>query len=345
MTQYVDWSKRINKQELTHCADIINNNELVVFPTETVYGIGANALNEEAVKKIYAAKGRPSDNPLIVHVHNKNQIKKYCVISNNIEKKLINAFMPGPFTLVLGKKNNIPNAVTARLNTVAIRVPKNKIANAILKKCQVPIAAPSANVSGKPSGTSASDVREELEEKVGMIIDGGNIEFGLESTVVKVINNVPVILRPGIITAEDIKKKIGYVKIDEKIFKEVEKNEKVESPGVKYKHYSPQTMCVLVDIEDELEQIKSINSLLREHENACVLGFDQHRELIRTDKFISLGNRNNLKEISQNLYKKLREIDALGVDIAFIEGVTKEKIGLAIMNRLIRACGYNKIQM
>ena len=193
---YYNWEKNINTEELKNVANLIKNGEIVVFPTETVYGIGANALNPEAVFKIFDAKERPSDNPLIVHIANKEDIYKVAETPNKIEQKLIDVFMPGPITIILKKKSIIPDIVSAGLDTVGIRMPSNKIAHKIIKTAGVPIAAPSANISGRPSGTRIQDIREELEKKVSVIIDGGISEYGLESTVVKVENEVPIILRP-----------------------------------------------------------------------------------------------------------------------------------------------------
>lgn len=193
---YYNWKETINTEELKNVANLIKNGEIVVFPTETVYGIGANALDENAVKKIFIAKGRPSDNPLIVHVANKQDIGRVALTPSAVEQKLIDTFMPGPITIILKKKPIIPNAVSAGLDTVGIRMPSNEIANKIISAAEVPIAAPSANISGKPSGTRVQDIREELESKVSVLIDGGESEYGLESTVVKVVEDEPVILRP-----------------------------------------------------------------------------------------------------------------------------------------------------
>ena len=193
---YYNWKENINTEELKNVANLIKNGEIIVFPTETVYGIGANALDKNAVKKIFIAKGRPSDNPLIVHVANKQDIGRVTLTPSAVEQKLIDTFMPGPITIILRKKAVIPDIVSAGLDTVGIRMPSNKIANKIISAAGVPIAAPSANISGKPSGTRLKDIRDELESKVSVMIDGGETEVGLESTIVKVENNIPVILRP-----------------------------------------------------------------------------------------------------------------------------------------------------
>lgn len=193
---YYNWTSSINKDELENVSNLIRNGEIIVFPTETVYGIGANALDTEAVRKIFFAKGRPTDNPLIVHVGNKDEIERIAIIQSAVEQKLIDTFMPGPITIILKKKSIIPNIVSAGLDTVGVRMPSNEIANKIILASKTPLAAPSANISGRPSGTKIGDIREELEDKVSVIIDGGESNIGLESTVVKVIDNIPVILRP-----------------------------------------------------------------------------------------------------------------------------------------------------
>ncbi len=193
---YYNWTNSIDTNELKNVSNLINNGEIIVFPTETVYGIGANALDTEAVRKIFFAKGRPSDNPLIVHVGNKEEIERIAIIQSAVEQKLIDTFMPGPITIILKKKSIIPDIVSAGLDTVGVRMPSNEIANKIILTSKTPIAAPSANISGRPSGTKISDIREELENKVSVIIDGGDSNIGLESTVVKVVDDIPVILRP-----------------------------------------------------------------------------------------------------------------------------------------------------
>ncbi len=343
ITKYFNWKDNINQEELKQCSNIINNNGIIVFPTETVYGIAANAFSEEAVKKIYLAKGRPSDNPLIVHISDKEQLNDICIIQNEIEQKLIDKFMPGPFTLILKKKDIIPNVVSANLDTVGVRMPSNLIAHEFIKECGVPIAAPSANVSGKPSGTIVEDIKSELDSKVDAIIDGGISDIGLESTVVKVINGVPEILRPGKITKEDIITVIGQANVNSKVLSKVEKEEKVQSPGMKYRHYAPNTKCVLVNIEDEQKQIEKINEIISENNNVCVIGFKEHKDKIKCKNYIEIGNKNNLEEFSKKIYTELRKVDKYNVSLAIIEGVSKDGLGLAIMNRLIRTCEYNII--
>lgn len=342
ITKYFDWKEKIIQEELKQCANIIKNDGIIVFPTETVYGIAANAQSKNAVEKIYIAKGRPQDNPLIVHIADKTQINDICIVENEIQQKLIDAFMPGPFTLILKKKDVIPSIVSAGLDTIGVRMPSNKIANSFIRAAGVPIAAPSANVSGKPSGTLVDDIKDELNGKVDAIIDGGISDIGLESTVVKVINGIPEILRPGKITVDDIINVVGKAKVNDKVFARVEKTEAVESPGMKYKHYAPNTKCVLIDILDDDEKIKRINELASK-EKACVIGFGEHKDKIKCDKFVTICNKYDLEQYSKRIYTELRKVDLYDVDIVLIEGVSKAGLGLAIMNRLIRTCAYNII--
>ena len=311
----LNWKEKINVHELDEVNKCLKSGGLVIFPTETVYGLGADARNSEAVNNIFKAKGRANDNPLIVHLDSKSNISKYAEITNEIEEKLIDAFMPGPFTIILKKKDNIPSNVSAGLDTVGIRIPSNEIANTILYTSGIPIAAPSANVSGRPSGTNIDDIIQEFDGKVDYIIDGDNTDIGLESTVVKVIDNTPTILRPGFITAEDIMEVIGTVKVSDNIFKKVDGP--VESPGMKYKHYAPEAKCELIYIHIE-------------------------NDLVNYFKEINYGD--SLISIAHNIFKLLRLADTYHPDLILIEGVSKEGLGLAIMNRLIRACSHNYIE-
>lgn len=344
MKYYFDWKKNINKDELDITIDVLKSNGLVLVPTETVYGIAANACSNEACLKIFKAKNRAQDNPLIVHVSDKAMINFVAEKPNEIEEKLIDAFMPGPFTLILKKKNVICDVASCNMPTIGVRMPSNKIIHEIISKSNIPIAAPSANISGKPSGTNIDDIKKELSDKMDVIIDGGECKIGIESTVVKVDDDgVPEILRPGFITENDIKNAIGKVKLSDKLFKKVEKNEKVESPGMKYRHYAPNTKCILIKFDDN--QINKVNDILKRTPNSCVLGFSEDFEKINVykDKFINMGSKNNLNEISHNLFSSLRKIDKMNVDLAIIEGVRKENLGLSIMNRLVRAASNNVI--
>lgn len=341
---YYNWKENTNIEELKIVCNLIKNGEIVIFPTETVYGIGANAFDEKAVGKIFMAKARPSDNPLIVHIADKRMIPEIATEITEVEQKLIDHFFPGPFTLILKKTKKIPDIVSAGLETVAIRMPDNIIARGIITFSGVPIAAPSANISGKPSGTSVEDIRRELEGKVSAIVDGGGTEIGLESTVVKVIEEVPCILRPGKITAEEIKKVTGEVEFAHGIFSPVKNDEKIESPGLKHQHYAPATPAKLMYAEDEKDLIFQMNKMIKSYKgDIVVLGFEEHKEQIVVSKhrFVSLGSRKSLEEIAQNLYSSLRKADQLGGKMILIEGVKKEGLGMAIMNRLLRSCSYD----
>ena len=333
----LNWKNNIQESELKEVSNCLQNGGLVIFPTETVYGLGALATNQLAVENIFIAKGRANDNPLIVHLSRKEEITKYAYISNEIEQKLIDNFMPGPFTLILKKKENIPKNVSANLDTVGIRIPSNKIANKILSYQNLPIAAPSANISGKPSGTDIIDIIDEFNNKVDYIIDGSNTDIGIESTVVKVIDNIPTILRPGYITKEDIMNKIGIVKIDNNIFTKAEG--KVESPGMKYRHYAPSHKCQLVYIKNKEDLVKYVNDNTT---NETVIIGSSKLKNIPCKKYLYYGD--SLEEISHNIFKLLREADTYNPNLILIEGVSKDGLGLAIMNRLIRASNYNYIE-
>ena len=341
---YYNWKDKTNTEELKVVCNLIRNGELVIFPTETVYGIGANALDEVAVGKIFVAKGRPSDNPLIVHLADRRKIEEVAQNITEMEQILIDNFMPGPFTIILERRPIIPDIVTAGLDTVAVRIPENIIAKGIITFSGCPIAAPSANVSGKPSGTNIEDIRRELEGKVSAIVDGGDTQIGLESTVVKVVDEVPVILRPGKITPEEIEKVAGKVIIDKNIFTPAKANEEVESPGMKYKHYAPEAACKLVYCEDDLDQVFYLKKFIKEYEgDVVVIGFEEHREklLLEENRFISLGNKFDLDSFAKNIYSALRKADKQKPRMILIEGVKKEGLGYAIMNRLIRTCENN----
>lgn len=335
--ELIDLKNNISNDNLKKINDYFEAGKLVIFPTETVYGLGAIATNDKAVNNIYIAKGRKNDNPLIVHLSSVEEIEKYAYIENEIERKLINTFMPGPFTIILKKKDNIPNIVSGGLDTVGIRVPSNKIAHTILSYKNIPVAAPSANISGRPSGTSIDDIYKEFQDKVSCIIDGGNSPIGLESTVIRVVDNVPIILRPGYITKEKIIGTVGCVKVDDNIFK---KNvDKPLSPGMKYKHYAPSSPCTLIYIKDKQEKIKYFTET--SNKDTLIIG-SKDLNTIPCKKYLNYGD--TLEEISHNIFTTLRKADTYKPTKILIEGVSKEGLGLAIMNRLIRACGHNYIE-
>ena len=324
--------KVLTKDELLIAKEELDKGNLVIFPTETVYGIGANALDSFAVEKIFKAKNRASNNPLIVHLKDANDITKYAVINNETERKLINSFMPGPFTLILEKKSIIPNNVTCNLDTVGIRVPIDPIAHNLLEILDYPIAAPSANVSTKPSGTNINDIIPEFEGNVNYIIDGGESRIGLESTVCKVIDDIPTILRPGFITKEDIIDVIGTCNVSKFVMEEA--SGKVESPGMMYKHYSPATKCILVDFSLMEEESKK-------YSKPIIIGSSKLSN-INSYKYYNYGD--DLVSIAHNIFRLLREVDKDNGEVVLIEATDTKGLGLAIMNRLIRTCEYNYIK-
>lgn len=338
MTKIFDFKNNINEEELVLSIAALKEGKLVIFPTETVYGIGANALDSKAVNDIFIAKGRNNDNPLIVHISNFDMLKDLVEEPNEIERKLMDCFMPGPFTLILKKKDIIPNNVSANLDTVGIRMPANKIAHELIERSNIPIAAPSANISSRPSGTKVEDIKDEFNNKVDIIIDGGETSVGLESTVLKVIDGVPTILRPGKITPEDIIEVVGICKLSDNLFKKAEG--KVESPGMKYKHYAPNHKCLLVYSNDNEKLI----DLIKEHqdEKTIIIGNEINKNKYTCFKYLSYGK--TLDDISHNIFSLLRKADTYKPNLIIIEGVKKEGLGIAIMNRLIRASSYNYIE-
>ena len=269
-SKYADLKNGINLEKIKEAANSIKNGELVLFPTETVYGIGANALDANAVSKIFKAKGRAGDNPLIVHISNLKMLENLVQDIGKTEKKLMENFWPGPLTIILNKKECIPYNVTAGLETVGIRFPSNKIAQDLIEFSELPIAAPSANISGKPSGTKIEDIIGELDGKVDYILDAGITDIGVESTVIRVIDGVVHILRPGKVTPEDIENLGIPVYIEKQILGEYKEGEKVMSPGIKYKHYAPNTKCVLVYSEENSKMVEKINELAQNKKTVVI---------------------------------------------------------------------------
>lgn len=341
-TKHIDLRKNIKEEEIRKAAKAIQKGELVLFPTETVYGLGANGLNEEAIKKIYTAKGRSSDNPLILHISNMEMLEKLAEGINEIEKTLIKKFWPGPLTIIFKKKKIVPDIITAGLQTVAIRMPSNKIARDLIEFSKLPIAAPSANISGKPSGTILEDIEEEFNGKVEYMINGGKVNIGLESTVIRVIEDVVHILRPGKITKEDLEG-LGYkVIVEKQILGKYDSKEKVMSPGIKYKHYAPNTKSILVYSHTNEKMICKIKELA-ENKDVVVLCNTKNKNQYEDIQTLCMGNE--LEEISSNIFTLLRKADKLKKELIIIEGVQQEGLGLAIMNRLIRACEHNYIKI
>jgi L-threonylcarbamoyladenylate synthase len=329
---------------LRKAADIIKKNGLVAFPTETVYGLGADALNSDAVKKIFFAKERPMDNPLIVHIADKDDIY---TLAKNIPKEannLIRKFFPGPLTIVLEKKPIVPDETTARLATVALRMPENRIAIDLIQASKTPIAAPSANRAGRPSPTRAEHVFQDLKGKVDLIIDGGPTKLGLESTVVDLTVEIPLILRPGAITLEMLRPELKRIKLHPSILGNHADLTIPKSPGMKYRHYAPKTKLMVIVGNRENIHFKIEELIHNLHMKKMKVGIASVSEKkYPADHIENLGYSKN--EIAKNLFDILRRFDELNLDLIIAEGVDEEGIGLAIMNRLQKASGYAVIRV
>lgn len=341
-TQIIKIDKdNIDKEKINKAGTIIRDGGLVAFPTETVYGLGANALCESAVKSTFIAKGRPSDNPLIIHITDKNDILKIAREFPPMAKKLVDAFSPGAFTIILKKQYNIPECVTAGLDTVAIRIPSNPVARELITAAGVPISAPSANVSGKPSPTEAKHVIADMDGRIDCIIDGGSCDVGIESTVVDATGEYPIILRPGGVTFDDIKKICPDVRIDRHIIDSVTVTDTPRSPGMKYKHYSPDADVVVV--EGELDNVyRKILSLIEENKNTGkkIGVMTMTNNTYDADCILNVGTSN--KDYAKNLFAKLREFDDNKIDIVFAEFCDLDDYGLSVKNRLYKSAG-NKV--
>lgn len=319
--------------QIKEAAMLLANNQVVAFPTETVYGLGANAYSEEAVAKIYSAKGRPSDNPLIVHIAEKQQLNKLVKKVPTLASKLIEAFWPGPLTLVLEKGVGIADKVTAGLATVAVRMPDHPVALLLIKAAKVPVAAPSANVSGKPSPTLAAHVYEDLYGKISGIVDGGATGVGVESTVVDCTTEVPVILRPGGITREQLEAVVGVVAIDPAL----EENDHAPiSPGLKYKHYAPVARLVLVKGSRQFLQQQVTTAKQQGKKVGVLTTFEGIRDY-QADLVLPCGTSSKISTTAHHLYGVLRKFDEFDLDVIYSEVFPEAGVGIAIMNRLTKA--------
>lgn len=333
----------IDLKELEKQSKLLREGKTVIFPTETVYGLGANALDENAVKKIYKAKGRPSDNPLIVHIYEEREVYDLANDVSENAKIIMKNFWPGPITIILNKKDVIPMTTSGGLNTVAIRMPSHKIAREIIKQAGVPIAAPSANISGRPSPTKAKHVEEEMNGRVSGIVLGGDSNFGLESTVLDLTGNIPMILRPGSITKEDLECVLGEVKIDPSLSKH-EDNKNAKAPGMKYTHYAPDADVYIVSGNED-DVINKINNLVEENTKKSlktgIMCLDKNR-CKYNGEVVTLGS--TLEEVASKLFDALIEMDKRGIDIVYSEEFESKGLGQAIMNRLLKSAGYKIIK-
>ena len=325
-------------------AKLIQAGELVAFPTETVYGLGANGLNGEAVAKIFEAKGRPADNPLIEHIAKKSDVRQLWSRMPKQAQILMDTFWPGPLTLVAPKSDIVPDEVTAGLDTVAVRMPQNKTARALIAKAGVPIAAPSANRSGRPSPTTAQHVLDDLGGRIPLILDGGPCKYGVESTVLSLVGE-PTILRPGAITREMLSALIGDVRVSKSVLNPMQDGEVAASPGMKYQHYAPNAEVVVVLGAPE-QAARRISTLYRAAEaqgkTPEIAATKQTKQFYHGMRHTVLGDRNEPVTLCANLFSALREMDARS-DYILAEGVAAEDEGLAYMNRLLRAAGFHVI--
>ena len=331
-----------SEKDINTAGGIIADGGLVAFPTETVYGLGASAFDTGAAKKIYAAKGRPSDNPLIVHIADKLQLSDIAAEITDEAKIVIDKFMPGPITVILKKKPSVPDTVTAGLQTVAIRFPSNETAQRLIKAAGVPIAAPSANLSGKPSPTTAAHVIADMTGRIDAIIDGGACDVGVESTIVDFTGDKPEILRPGGVTYDDLKAAGLDIIINKNILKSIGANEVPKSPGMKYKHYAPNAEVTVVEGEKDAVQ-KKIKELLKSVDGKTAGVLAMYGAEYDDAVILTAGESN--REYAKNLFSALREFDNLGVEIVFAEFCEKDGYGLAVKNRLYKAAAQRVIHV
>ncbi len=338
--------KAIDKEAILLAGEILRSGGLVAFPTETVYGLGANALDERAAKKTYEAKGRPSDNPLIVHIAKMEDLR---AITKSIPEKALRAakrFWPGPLTMIFEKSERVPFGTTGGLDTVAVRMPDHAVAREVILAGGGYISAPSANTSGRPSPTTAQHVAEDLDGKIELILDGGAADIGIESTILDVTVDPPMILRPGAVTREMLEEAIGSVKIDETLI-DADSKAAPKAPGMKYRHYAPKAELAVVEGKIE-EVVPLINALVKEKERkglkAGVIGTEETAGRYVCSNIKCIGTREDERTVAGRLYGILREFDADGTDYIYSESFSEEGIGSAVMNRLLKAAGHQVIQ-
>lgn len=324
-------------------AQILKSGGLVAFPTETVYGLGANALDETASSKIYAAKGRPSDNPLIVHIADTADLEKLAVGVDERVKKVADVFWPGPLTMILKKKPCVPDSITGGLDTVAIRMPSHFVAANLIKKSKIFIAAPSANISGRPSPTRAKHVVEDMNGIIDMIIECDEVDIGVESTIIDLSVDKPMILRPGYITKAQLEQVLGEVFVDPAILESVSDGVVPKAPGMKYKHYAPKAKVNIVDGKDS-DVIDAINHFTKDKQSeglkVGIMTCSENRTKYKADVVFDMGSRYDEASNARNLFEALRYFDEKKVDYVYSESFFTKNVGAAVMNRLIKAAGH-----
>ncbi len=339
----------IKSSDFEEAGAILRAGGLVAFPTETVYGLGGDGLSPLAAAKIYAAKGRPSDNPLIIHIAEVSDIEKLAVDIPDIAYKCAEAFWPGPMTMILKKADIVPFETTGGLSTVALRLPSDEIARTLIRESGVYIAAPSANTSGRPSPTKASHVYEDLAGRIDMLIDGGSCDIGLESSIIDLSGDTPLILRPGFITKEDFEKVVASVEYDKAVVaKTMQKDIVAKAPGMKYRHYAPKGQIYIVEGESAkvIERINSECAELEKQGVSCaVVCSHEHASQYKCHHVYDLGLRSEEKAVSSHLFDALRQLDTDGIQVIYSEGFYDLKLSEAIMNRLRKAAGYNFVEV
>ena len=337
----------IDFDAIARAGEILKKGGLVAFPTETVYGLGGDATNPEASHKIYSAKGRPSDNPLIVHITNMKALEEMVEEVPQTAYALAERFWPGPLTMIFRKNDRIPYETTGGMDTVAVRMPSDPIAQALIDASTGYIAAPSANTSGRPSPTQAEHVAQDLSGKIDMIIDGGPVNIGLESTIVDLTEDVPMILRPGYITLEMLREVLGEVRIDPGLIA-ADSERKPKAPGMKYRHYAPKADLKVVEGKTDAV-VQTINRLCEElvekKKQVGIIATEETKEHYRQGIVISIGARDDEEAIARHLYGILRQFDVLGVDAIFSESFAAAGMGQAIMNRLLKAAGHQVLEV
>ncbi len=340
-TQYLEVNDENIEQATDLAAKLLKSGKLIGLPTETVYGLAANALNEAAVKEIFRVKGRPQDNPIIVHICDMIMLRSVVREIPDSASELARAFWPGPFTMIFKKSERINDTVTCGMDTVAVRMPSNPVAAKVIEKAGVPVAAPSANLSGKPSPTTARHVLDDLHGKIPLILDAGACRYGVESTVISLVGDVPTILRPGFITPQEIQKILPDAVVSDAVLREVGAGEKVLSPGMKYKHYAPRADVVIV--KGTLEQFAKY---AEEHAagNAYAMCFNGEGESISIPS-VSYGKKDDPDEQARKLFSVLRMLDTAGATTVFARCPSEQGVSLAVLNRLIRAAGFKVVQL
>lgn len=336
--------KNVDKEVIEQAGQILKAGGLVAFPTETVYGLGGDALNKESSKKIYEAKGRPSDNPLIVHIAEMDKLEEIVEEIPEYAKILAGKYWPGPLTMILKKSQKVPFETTGGLQTVAVRMPNHPVALELIKAAGGYVAAPSANTSGKPSPTLACFVKEDMDGRIDMILDGGPVGIGLESTIVDLTEKEPIILRPGYITKEMLEQALGVAVASDRTMMHGDCKEAPKAPGMKYRHYAPKGELTIVTGEEKkvVERINSLTKAMQEKgEKVGVIGTIETVGKYHADSVKCAGNRKQEETIAKALYRILREFDDEGVTVIYSEGFETTGIGQAIMNRLLKAAGHH----